>query len=144
YSTLQAYYKNSASTSAASGQNVILLTSVSSCRTTSSCANTDDELRTEFDFGPTNTGNNLLPVQVTTRNGITGTGALSSVVKNTYDAVGNTIAVDGPVSGTGDTTRTFYDKARRPTGQVGPDPEDTGGNSRLPRAVRTTYDPRGL
>jgi len=55
----------------------------------------------------------------------------------TYDALGNLLTVDGPLSGTDDTTRYRYNGARQVVGVVGPDPD--GGGSLHHRAVRATY-----
>lgn len=140
YGTYQAYYKNSTGSIVASGQNQYLLVGTSACQTTASCAGVADEVRTSIAYGPQIAGvsNNLLPVSVTSGSG---DGALSATSTFTYDAVGNRLTVDGPLSGGADTTRTRYDAARRVVGIVGPDPDGAGGL--LPRAQRFTYNPDG-
>ena len=59
----------------------------------------------------------------------------------TYTNWGDVNTVDGPLAGTADTTRYYYDAGRRLTGVVGPDPD--GGGALLYRAVRTTYSAIG-
>ena len=44
----------------------------------------------------------------------------------TYDAHGNLLTVDGPLSGTADTVRYRYDAARRRIGTISPDPDGAG------------------
>lgn len=110
------------------------------CRTTSGCsASSPDQLRTDIAYGANNVANNRLPVQTTVRNG---SGTLIATTTFEYDAVGNAIAVDGPLAGTIDRVATRYDALRRAIGAVGPDPDD--GGPRLNIGVRTTYDSRGL
>jgi RHS repeat-associated protein len=46
--------------------------------------------------------------------------------------------VDGPLAGTADTTRYYYDGSRRPLGNIGPDPDGAGALKN--RAVRITYN----
>ena len=48
-----------------------------------------------------------------------GTGTLSATEARTYDAVGNLSTVDGPLSGTADTSKYRYNSARELTGTVG-------------------------
>lgn len=112
---------------------VTLLTSVSSCQTTASCTGTADEVRSVISYGT-----NLLPVGTTSG---AGDGSLTATVAATYDAIGNRTYVDGPLSGTADTTRTLYDAARQVVGVIGPDPD--GGGAMLNRAVRLTYNSDG-
>jgi YD repeat-containing protein len=65
----------------------------------------------------------------------------TTAVANTYDAVGNLLTVDGPLSGASDTTRYRYDAARQLVGVIGPDPD--GGSALKHRAVRVTYNADG-
>ncbi|HEY1606692.1 MAG TPA: RHS repeat-associated core domain-containing protein [Allosphingosinicella sp.] len=139
YSTAQAYYKNSSGTIVASGQNMTLLTSTSQCQTTSSCSGTADEMKTTIGYGSTGVANNLLPVSVSTG---AGDGSLTATTAQTWDNVGNLSTVDGPLSGTADTTMYRYDADREQIGVVGPDPD--GASSLHNRATRTTYDGHGL
>ena len=66
-----------------------------------------------------------------------GTGALTATTARTYDALGNLLTMDGPLSGSADTVRYRYNSARQLVGAVGPDPD--GGGSRVHRAMRNTY-----
>jgi RHS repeat-associated protein len=109
--------------------SVYLLTSVSACQTLASCANGADETRRTTAY----TGN-LLPTTVTARNG---TGTLSATQTMTYDPAGNLLTVDGPLSGTVDTTTFRYDAGRRRVGIISPDPD--GASALKRRATRITY-----
>ena len=136
YQQISAQYKNS-SGQLVSGPPIWKLTDVSSCKTTASCAGTTDEVITHYDYD-----GNLLPITVTVKDG---TGAIFSIVKTSYDPIGNVISVFGPVSNQADanaaspanTTYYFYDSARQKIGEIGHDPAD-GTNPRP--ATRTTYN----
>lgn len=140
YSTKQGYFKNSSGSIVASGQNTYLLTSVSSCQTAASCAGVADEVKTIVDYGPQSLGiaNNLLPVSLSKGSG---DGALTASQTITYDAVGNTTYVDGPLMGSADTSRFIYDAGRQLVGQIGPDPDGSG--PLINRASRLTYNADG-
>ncbi|MDH4742519.1 hypothetical protein OMP43_00650 [Sphingomonas sp. CBMAI 2297] len=139
YTSLQAYF-NKGSGIVASGEPVYRLTSVSQCQTGATCTGTADEVKTIIDYGPqvAGPGDNLLPVSVTTK---AGDSSLSATTTTGYDNVGNAITVDGPLSGTVDTTRYRFDAARQLVGVTSPDPD--GAGARKPRAVRNTYDDKG-
>jgi RHS repeat-associated protein len=141
YSALQAtFFRDAAGALVASGESVNLLTQVSTCRTASACASTGDEIRTTIGYGGTGVANNRRPISTTVRDfGPTPTIAVTALG---YDSVGNITSVDGPLAGAGDTTVTHFDALRRVIGVVGPDPD--GGNARPSRAVRYTYNSRGL
>jgi len=109
---------------------VSLLSSISQCATTSSCSGAADEIKTT-----TNYGSNLLPSSVSSGSG---DGALTATTAYTYDSVGNLLTVDGPLSGSADTTRIRYDAARQVIGEVSADPD--GAGSLVPRARRITYN----
>jgi YD repeat-containing protein len=102
YTSLQAYYYVG-STIVASGQPVYRLTSVSTCRTLSSCIGSADERKSAIGYGAQSagTGNNLHPLSVTTS---LGNGTLAATSTTTYDSLGNAVSVDGPLSGTADQT----------------------------------------
>lgn len=140
YATKQGYFKNSSGSIVASGQNTHLLASVSSCQTTASCVGTADEVKATVDYGPQSAGvaNNLLPVSISRGSG---DGLLTASQASTYDAVGNTTYVDGPLAGAGDTSRFIYDAGRQLIGQIGPDPD--GAGPLVNRASRTTYNADG-
>ncbi|MEQ1707983.1 MAG: RHS repeat-associated core domain-containing protein [Terricaulis sp.] len=134
YQQLSAYYKNSSGAIVA-GPALWLPTEISACATTASCANGADETRTVIDYGANGVANNRLPVATTVRAGNNAVSASSSVA---YDAIGNPITIDGPLSGTADTTRTHYNAARQVIGVVGPDPD--GAGALKPRAQRFSYN----
>lgn len=136
----------SAVTSNASGTNlntqvryaqvsgVWLPTRTWACRTQAACDGTADATQTTVQYNA-----NMLPSSVT--NGA-GDGSLTATTTMTYTAAGDLLTVDGPLTGTGDTTRFYYNAARQQSGVVGPDPD--GGNLPLPRrAVRRAYDTVG-
>jgi len=137
YTSLQAYYKNSGGSIVASGYPVYLATGVSACQTSASCGGGSDEVKTTVGYGPQTAGtaNNLNLVSVSTGSG---DGALTATAAATYDDIGNRLTVDGPLSGSADTTRMRYDAIRRVVGVVGPDPD--GAGSLKHRAARYTYN----
>ncbi|MFL9841158.1 RHS repeat-associated core domain-containing protein [Sphingomonas sp. ST-64] len=139
YATQQAQIKNSSGTIVGSGQNVMLLTGVSQCVTGSVCTGTDDERKQTVVYGSTGAANNLLPTSVTVA---AGDGAISSTTTASYDAIGNLTTVDGPLSGTADTTTYRYDAYRRPVGMIAPDPDGAGTRKR--RATKLTYNANGF
>jgi RHS repeat-associated protein len=106
------------------------LTEVSQCRTTSSCTGGSDEVKTVVAYDANGniywaaTGN--------------GSATLVAATTMTFDSIGNLLTVDGPLSGTADTSRTRYNAARQVIGSISPDPD--GGGSLKHRAVRNTYD----
>ena len=140
YASLQAYY-NIGGSVVASGQPVYRLTGISTCQTTASCAGTADEVKTTISYGPqaVGTGNNLLPVSVSKG---AGNGSLTATTTIGYDDIGNRVSVDGPLSGTADTTTYRYDAARQLVGVISPDPD--GGGALKRRAQRLTYNPHGI
>lgn len=111
------------------------LTQVSRCATTASCAGTADEIRTTIGYGVAGVANNRLPVQVSEGSG---NGALTATTTVAYTPEGDVQSVDGPLSGTADTTTYRYDAARRQVGAIGPDPDGVGPLKR--RAIRNTYN----
>lgn len=125
------YIKNGVLTAAPS---VWRLTQTSTCALQATCAGTPDETITSYAYEPSNVANNVRLLSTTTR---AGDNSLSATVGNTYNARGDVITVDGPLAGTADTTRTYYDASRWKTGIIGPDPD--GAGALLHRATRTTY-----
>jgi RHS repeat-associated protein len=140
----QAYYKDASGAIVASGKPVTLATSSSSCRTKAVCtdtaANMADEIRVTVDYGQQTAGtpNNLLPVRITSGNGV---GTVSATSAFTYDAMGNRTLIDGPLPGTADTMQTRYDAIRRVVGVVSPDPDGAGALKM--RAQKITYNVDG-
>jgi YD repeat-containing protein len=134
YAALAASYRNGSGV-VISGTPVYLLTSTSECATMASCTGTADEIKTITTYGP---NNGLLPVSVAKASG---DGALSATTTTTYYGTGDVKTIDGPLPGSADTTRRYYDMSRRLTGEVGPDPD--AGGTLLRRAIRNTYDADG-
>lgn len=137
YTPYYAWYLNSSGALVQAATPVYKLTGVSACRTTASCTNTADEVRSTYTYqvGSASTGSNLLMTSVTQSSG---DGSLSRVTTLSYDDRGNRVAVDGPLAGTADTVMTRYDVLRRVVGAVGPDPDGAGPLKR--RALRYSYD----
>jgi len=117
---------------AVTGQPVYLPTETSTCAsgTSPTCLGTANEARTVTAYD----SDNLRVTSATARNG---DNSVSSTSAFTYDAVGNVLTVDGPLSGSADTTRFRYDSGRRAIGAVGPDPD--GGGALRHRARRLTF-----
>jgi RHS repeat-associated protein len=78
----------------------------------------------------------VLPASTTTA---AGDGSVTATTAMTYTNSSDVLTVDGPLAGTADTTRFYYDSGRRRTGVVGPDP-DGGGGTLLYRAQRIAYN----
>lgn len=140
YTGMTAYFKNSAGSIVSSGQTTYLPTQVAACQTTASCVGGADETKAVISFGPQTAGvaNNLLPVSVTSGSG---NGTLSATASMAYDNIGNRITIDGPLSGTADTTKFRFDAVRRTVGVIAPDPDGAGG--RVHEAQRVTYNGDG-
>jgi RHS repeat-associated protein len=112
------------------------VTGISSCQTGSapSCVGTSDEVKATIGYD--SQGN------ATSASSGNGAGTLTATSAMTYDAMGNVLTLDGPLSGSADTTRYRYDPARRLVGVTSPDPDGSG--SMKPRATKTTYNSSGL
>jgi len=136
YDTVYAWYKTSSGGSLQQGPATTVLVSTSACATTSSCSGGSDEVRTNISFA---SSNNLLPMSVQSG---AGNGTLSATVAFTYNALGDRITTDGPLSGTGDTTKFRYDANRQLIGVIGPDPDGAGTTRKHP-ATRYTYNSDG-
>jgi len=135
YAQQTPYVKNSAGTLVASTP-VWRLTEVSSCMTGASptCVGTTDEVKTVITYGTSN----IQPLTVTRK---LGDNTLAQTTTYTYDNFGNVTSVDGPISGSYDTSYYFYDAVRRKIGEIGPDPD--GASALQRRAIRTTYNGDG-
>ena len=114
-----------------SGDLVYMPTGSSACAsgTAPSCVGTANESKASTSYN-----SNLLPTSVSKGDG---TGALTATNAMTYDARGNLLTLDGPLSGTADTTAFKYDSADQQTGVITPDPD--GAGSLKNRANRLTY-----
>lgn len=110
------------------------LTQTSACQTQATCAGTADEIVTSYAYESSAVANNVRLLSTTTR---AGDNSLSATTSYAYNDRGDVTSVDGPLPGTGDTMRTYYDASRWKTGQIGPDPD--GAGALLYRAGRTTY-----
>jgi RHS repeat-associated protein len=119
---------------AADTGSVYRLTSTSVCQTTASCVGTSDEVKSSVTYGTTG-ATRFNPVAVSSG---AGDGTLTATTAVTYDSVGNTISVDGPLAGTADTSVAVYDAARQTIGVIGPDPDGAGALKN--RAQRMTYN----
>lgn len=145
YSQQTAWYRTASSGSFTAGPSIWLPVSTSACATaaapTPGCAGTVDEVlsTTGYQSGSASIASNLLPV---TSSSGAGNGSLTATTTSTWDVFGNLKTVDGPLSGTADTTWYAYDVLRRQVGMVGPDP-DGGGSLAFP-ATKTTFDADGL
>lgn len=103
------------------------------CLAGASCPGSASEEVTDISYGA-----NGWVTSVTERAGDNSVVATTSV---SYDAVGNTVSIDGPLSGDADTVHFRYDAMRRRVGSVSPDPDGLGPLAR--RAERSTFDSRG-
>jgi RHS repeat-associated protein len=109
---------------------VTRVTGISQCMNNATCAGTADEAKTTIAYGTAN----VLPTSVTNKAGDASVTATSAY---TWDKVGNQLTVDGPLTGTADTTRMRYDDDREVVGVVGAD------LGTFNRAKRLTYNADG-
>jgi RHS repeat-associated protein len=116
---------------------VKVATSTSTCATgqasdTPSCVGTADETKTTLGYD-----SNLNLTSATIASGET-VPSVSATTAATYDAVGNRLTIDGPLSGTSDTTTFRYDADRQRNGTISADPDGAGALKR--RAVKNTFN----
>jgi RHS repeat-associated protein len=139
YELRNAWYKTS-SGALSPAEAVYALTSLSSCRTQATCAETSDELKTTIAYqaGGSSSLSNLLPVSTTVA---AGDGSISAVTTMSYNGFGDVEAVDGPAPGAGDITRRYFDAMRQLTGEIRPDPDGVGPLAYS--ATKNTYDASG-
>jgi RHS repeat-associated protein len=145
YASLSAWYKNSGG-SLVAGPALHRLTETSACSTGVSpgCVGTASETRSvvTYQVGSSSVPSNLLPAVMTSRSGNTsGSGAVSMAVASTYTPLGDVATIDGPLSGTADTSYLYYDDARRLRASVGPDPD--AGGTLLHRVAKVDYNADG-
>jgi len=112
---------------------VSVVTGISQCQTGSSCVGTSDEAKATTSYN-----SNLLPTRVSTG---AGDASLTATTATTYDAVGNTLTIDGPLSGTADTTTLRWSADRERLGVISADPDGAGAMKR--RAVKMAYNSDG-
>lgn len=118
----------------ASGDLVYMLAGSSTCAsgTAPSCVGTANETKASATYN-----SNLLPNSTSRGDG---TGTLTATSAMTYDARGNSLTVDGPLTGTADTSAYKYDAADQMIGVISPDPDGPGTNLKN-RAIRLTFRP---
>ncbi|MBY8826577.1 RHS repeat domain-containing protein [Hephaestia mangrovi] len=138
YGSFQAHYKNSSGSVVASGVTEYELTGTSTCLSASSanpasCVGSASESKSSISYG-----SQLFPIGMTVASG---NGSTAATVSSAYDDVGNLISVDGPLSGTSDTTTYRYDADRQVVGVISADPDGSGSLKR--RAQKMTYDGLG-
>lgn len=138
YGQFQARYKTTTG-ALVNGALVTLLSQISECRTSASCAGSPDETITTLTYPSAASVNNLLPLSKTVA---AGDNSLIATTTFTYDTYGNKLTEDGPLAGTADTSRWQYDAKRRVTATMSPDP-DGALTAGVPLAVRNTYDDAG-
>ncbi|MEW4466335.1 RHS repeat-associated core domain-containing protein [Parasphingorhabdus sp. JC815] len=131
YTALFGKAKNSGGTLVAQTVPVYKVTQVMSCAAAATCAGSANETKVTIGYDP----NNLKPVTVTTASG---NGAISTTNSVAYNYLDQVTTVDGPLPGSVDTVRSYFDLKGRARGTIGPDPD--GAGPMLRRAVRYTYD----
>ena len=107
---------------------------VTQCATAVSCSGSANEQVTEYTYN-TAISPHALVTGVTRR---AGDSSVSATTSFTYTDNSLIETIDGPASGTTDTTTFRYDSEGRQVGVIGPDPDGTGTLPRLAR--RYTYD----
>ena len=128
YAQYSATYLNASGTTM-TGAPVWKLSAISECRV-GSCVGTANELKTSYTYDA--------HLQIATETMAAGDGSVSSAKTYAYDAAGNRATVDGPLTGTADTTRTVYDAAGRVRAVM--QPSVTVNGSPSVQVTRTTYD----
>jgi RHS repeat-associated protein len=141
YAGEHAWYKNSAGTIVEDSSTIYQPWRQSTCASgdLDACLNTANEHRAQRTFGATGVARNLQTKRTEERNG---SGTLLARSNITHDVFGRLLTVEGPMSGTADTTRLRYDAIGRVVGRIGPDPDGAGALKHA--ATRTTYNTAGL
>ena len=116
---------------------ITLPVSTSACATGggSSCAGAANEVKSAITYGTPSTANNLNPTVIETG---AGNGSLTAKTTLTWTNRGDVASIDGPLTGTADTTTFRYDDNRQQVGIIGPDPDGTDPLQR--RAQRNTFN----
>jgi RHS repeat-associated protein len=137
YGPVYAWYKNSSGT-LVQGPAMTLPTSISQCRTGSapSCVGTADENLATIAY-PTSGPSNAQPSSVTAK---AGNNTLVETTALTYNNFSQVLTIDGPLAGTGDTTRLRYDAYGELQGEVAPAP---GVESLINMATKYHHDAWG-
>ena len=110
---------------------------VRTCRTATDCAGSANEMIAEATYDAA-LSPNLNAVAITSR---AGNGTLPRTSRMTYTSLGDIATIDGPETGSQDTTTYRYDSAGQPVGTISPDPDGSTGNPHV--AERVTYNPDG-
>ena len=121
------------------GSAVYRLTATSRCVSQATCSSTvnpNDEVRTTVSYDTTH---GLQPSSVTTGTNSSASPVLQATTSYTYSNVGDVQTIDGPLSGTADTSWFAYDADRRLIGTIGPLP----GNGQPNRAISVSYNLAG-
>lgn len=105
------------------------------CRVAESCVGSADEAVTDLNYAASTTANNALVTNAVRK---AGDGTLAQSTSMTYTRLGDIESVDGPLAGTIDRSLAFYNKARQPTGVIGP-----AGSAGSYPAQRIDYDNAG-
>ena len=136
YDNYRARFYNASGT-LVDGDLIRLPKATTSCRTANVCTNSVNEFET-LTYYPSSGAHNLTTRETRVR---AGNGSNTQVTKYTYNALSLLETVDGPLSGTGDTTTYHYDDAGQVTGVISPDPDGSGSLRHL--ASRATYNKDG-
>jgi len=138
YSTYSETWKNGSGGTVA-GSAVYRPQTISHCITQATCSpsvNPNDQVLTTIAY---DTSNGLQPSSVTTGTNGSASPVLQAITAYTYNPQGDVQTVDGPLSGTADTTWSAYDLDHRLIGTIGPLP----GNGQPMRAIKVTYTTGG-
>lgn len=111
------------------------LTTTAACATTTTCAGSANETLVITTYPGSGTPNNIMPTAIKKESG---NGSVISTTTMTYTNWGDINTIDGPLSGSADTMRFYYDNMHRVIGVVGPDPDGSG--SLKYRAAYITYN----
>ena len=131
YTALYAQERNSSGVlvPVATPQNKV--TQITTCATAPTCSGTANETKITLAYTTPN-------LKVSSKSVAAGDGSLSATETYAYDSQGLLASVDGPLSGTDDTTFYFYATETKLQGVIYPDPDGAGPRKR--RAVRYTYN----
>ena len=137
YTQVIARYKNSATTWF-NPPAIYLPSTTTTCSSASTCAGTANERVTTIAYPTASVANNAQPTSVTVK---AGDNTLAGTTAVAYDIYGRASTMNGPLSGSGDTSMVRYNLAGQIVGKISPDPDDAGA-SKFP-AVRYTYNTAG-
>ena len=130
YTALYAQQRNSSGTLVTVSTPQYKVTQITACATAATCAGSANESKITLAY---NTPHLLL----TSKTAAAGDGSLRAPETYSYDSEGRVATVDGPLSGTNDTTYYFYAIGGKLLGVIHPDPDGSG--PRLRTAERFLY-----